>query len=719
MYYQGFYYIDLNVLFQLYQNNIWYILKILIMGYVAFIWLPKLIFPQEHTGSGMQKVVYNVVFMITYVEIVVPSLVLMKIFSILIFAISLFLTKLAFLKWYYKRSPLEYMVNLKRTILLWIFDTLDYPQIFLNKTLYAFKTRYFSFQQSFTFYNVAEKTLFISVFVYILTTLMLKGMYSYSDPASDTSQYIEWVGSIQKNILYADHKTFGAYFYGMPIIVFFVGLITNIDQIILLTLYPIILWLLLFFSLYFVVEKFTNSKYTALLSVMLFGMLFMSPVADIVLGTVVVTDHPMINHWHGLKFYYPSLHDVLVNGKKIGYQPYNRFMSSLAYEHTSVFVLLNTYFFTKLLQTRENAYLLMYALTLFLVFVFHAGGAIVLVVVSLLIAVAAILTGKYQTKLLLNILKVVGLSSILGSLWVLSMIKYGVPPEVGAAAPFLDDLIGTKGLAHTVKAGFESVSIIDFGPVHLSYFILLIIGFIRAAFTKDKFLNYAMLFYTTGIFIAYFGPHAGTIVLSRQGRLAEYLFLALTVMLSFHFYYFYNKAIILLFKKYANKIMLISMYVIFVVFVFALPKHYNTAKFWRNINMVQYTSIPAAILKINSENRPFSWSGVAYVQSFSKIRNKGYHINAQNFLMKYSPEAKYLTIPTEKVFIFTENEKNAYRGLGQWYYRWRGNIQANLKAWVVIYQHYHKNVKIYYHTKTITVYEIDNRAYIESLRKKN
>ncbi len=718
MYYQGFYYIDLSVLFQLYQNNIWYILKILIMGYVAFIWLPKLIFPQEHTGSGMQKVVYNAVFMITYIEIVIPSLVLMKIFSILIFAIALFATKLAFLKWYYKRSPLEYLVNLKKTILLWIFDTLDHPQIFLNKTIYAMKTRYFSFQKSFTFYNVAEKVLFLSVFTYILVTLMLKGMYSYSDPASDTSQYIEWVGSIQKNILYADNKTFGAYFYGMPVIVFFVGLITNIDQVILFTLYPIILWLLLFFSLYFVVEKFT-SKYVALFSVMVFGMIFMSPVADSVLGTVVVTDYPAIKHLFGFTFYYPDAHDVLLNGKKIGYQPYNRFMSSLAYEHTSIFVLLNTYFFTRLLQTRANIYLLMYTLTIFLVFIFHAGGAIVLVAVSLLIAIAAIVTGKYQTKLLLNLIKVIVASAILGSLWTLSMIKYGVPPEVGAAAPFLDEMIGTRGLAHTVKAGFQSVSIIDFTYLHLSYFVLLILGFVRAAFSKNKFLNFAMLFYVAGVFFAYFGPHAGTIVLSRQGRLAEYLFFALTILLSFYFYFYYYKPVFFLFKKHAKRIMLVSMYVIFVVFVFALPKHYNTAKFWRNINMVQYTSIPAAILKINSENRPFSWSGVAYVQSFAKIRNKGYHINAQNFLMKYSPEAKYLEIPTEKVFIFTENAKNAYRGLGQWYYRWRGNIQANLKAWVVMYQHNHKNVKVYYKTKTITVYEIDNHEYIESLRKKN
>ena len=719
MFYQGDYFIDLSVLFHLYQNNIWYVIKILIMGYVAFIYLPTKIFPQEYTGNGIRKIIYNVIYMLAYIEVVVPTLVLLKFFSILIFALALLITKLAFKKWYYKEDPIQYLVEIKRKILLFIFDSLDAPQIFINNIKNYGKNRYFALQKSFTFANVAEKTLFFSVFFYILVVLMIKGMYSYSDPASDTSQYIEWVGSIQKNILYADNKTFGAYFYGMPVSVFFIGLITNIDQVILFTLYPVLLWFFLFLSVYFILKEVSHSKYVGLFGVMILGMVFfMTPIADAILGTVVVTDYPVIKDIFGFHFYVPSPHDVAVNGKLIGYQPYNRFMSSLAYEHSTIFVILSTFFLIRTIQTRSNEHLTIYLLSVFLIFIFHAGAAITLIVVSLLITFVAIMAGKYQFQILKKLIIGIVTVAFFGSFWILSMIKYGIPPEVGAAAPFLDDLLGTKGLAHTVKAGFQSVSIVDFTYLHFSYFVMLIIAIVTSFFTKRKFLNIAFLMYPLGVFIAYYGPHAGTIVLSRQGRLAEYLFLALTVLYSYFYYYFFYIPVRKIFKSYAKRIIISVMYIIFIVLALALPKWYDSHRFWHNINMVQYTSIPDAILKINSENRPFSWSAVAYVQSFSKVRNKGYHLNTQNFLINYKPQSKYLAIPTEKVFIFTENEKNAYRGLGQWYYRWRGNIQGNLKGWVALYKLTHNNIKIYYESKTITVYEIDNQAYIQYLREK-
>ncbi|MDD3059695.1 MAG: hypothetical protein PHH41_02095 [Sulfurimonas sp.] len=688
------------------------------MGYFAFYWLPTKIFPQEHTGSGVQKFVYNVLFMIAYIEVVIPILVLMKIFSILLFGIVLWFTKLAFKKWYYKEDPIQYMSELKKSILLWIFDVLDHPVILKNNIIAYSKNKYFKLQKSMTFYTFLQKTLFLVVFVYIIGILMIKGMYSYADPSSDTSQYIEWVGSLQQNILYADHKTFGAYFYGMPVIVFFVNLITNIDQVVLLTLYPVLLWIYLFLSIYYVVKEFSGSKYVGLFAVMLFGMVFMSPISDMILGVVVVTDYPETRDFYGFHFYAPSALDTLINGHKIGYEPYNRYMTGLAYEHSSIFVLLNVYFLIKTFQTKSNAFLIVYILSLFLIFVFHAGAVITLAVVSVLLAIVAAIARKYEYKLVVKALIGILAAAFLGSLWLLSMIKYGIPPEVGDAAPFLDKLIGTKGLAKTLKTGYLSVSIVDITALHLSYFVFFIIALISTIFMKRKFLNISILMFPLGVFIAYYGPHAGTIVLAKQGRLAEYLFLGLTLLASFHFYHFFYQPIFKIFKNYARGVIITFMYALFFLSILALPKFYNDDRFWQNINLVQYTSIPAAILKINSENRPFSWSGVEYVQSFSKIRNKGYHINTQDFLNDYSPDSEYLPVPTEKIYIFTENQKNAYRGLGEWYYRWRGDIQGNIKGWVAIYKLNHDNIREYYKTKTITVYEIDNRDYIEYLRKK-
>jgi len=43
------YFIDINIIYQIFSENIWYIYRILIVAYVLFYWLPTKIFPQEYT----------------------------------------------------------------------------------------------------------------------------------------------------------------------------------------------------------------------------------------------------------------------------------------------------------------------------------------------------------------------------------------------------------------------------------------------------------------------------------------------------------------------------------------------------------------------------------------------------------------------------------------------------------------------------------------------
>jgi len=139
---------------------------------------------------------------------------------------------------------------------------------------------------------------------------------------------------------------------------------------------------------------------------------------------------------------------------------------------------------------------------------------------------------------------------------------------------------------------------------------------------------------------------------------------------------------------------------------------------WKDINGIEYTSIPDIVLKINKNNRPFTWTIISYVQEYAKVLNKGYHINSQQFILQYKPNDKYLKIPTKKIYIFIENYPNPYRGMDEWHYRWRGRIQDNLKTWIAIYSISHNNIKLYDKTKTVTVYEIDNTDYINHLIKR-
>ena len=97
------YFIDSNIIYQILQNNLWYLAKLLIMAYVVFYWLPVHIFPQTQAGKDIQKVIFNFIYMTVYIETVVPFLILIKAFSIALFIFTLIFTRLLVLKWYYKK----------------------------------------------------------------------------------------------------------------------------------------------------------------------------------------------------------------------------------------------------------------------------------------------------------------------------------------------------------------------------------------------------------------------------------------------------------------------------------------------------------------------------------------------------------------------------------------------------------------------------------------
>jgi len=716
---QDLYFVDLNVVYTLLYNNIWYIIKLLLVSYMIFYYLPSKIFPQEHIKSGVQKVVFNFIYMTAYVEIVVTFLVFIKIFSLLLFLLVLFLTKLVFMKFYYKQNIFKILDDTRIKLMLKSLNFLDNPRSFKQNITNYMHDKIVKLQYSITFYSLLKQTLFYSVFIYILVVLIARGLLSYSDPLPDTAQFMEWVASLQQNILYADYKTFGADFYGISILIFFVNIFTNIDLIILFSIYPLLLLIALYVSIYYIVKDFTFSKYVAIFAVMFHGVVLMSPISDSLLGLNVVTSNPVLVDLYGLKFYMPKSGELVLYGNYLNFTPYIRYISGMAYEHASVFVLLNAYFLIKTLQTHLTKYLIVYALTLMLVFIFHGGGAIVLMFISVLIAFNALLFQKIDIKILKKGALAIVFGAILGNLWILSMIKYGIPQDFGAAAPILDKLLGTqKNIENTAKTGFSIVSIIDITKVHITFMVGWLFAFIFSFFTKRKFLNTSYLLIVLGIFILYFGPNAGLPLLTKQTRLAEYMFFAITLLSSFYLFYLFYKPLHRIFKKYSQMIMLSFFSIIFIISILVIPRWIDTKQFWKNVNLTQYTSIPDTILKINKENRPFTWTVVAYIQSYGKIKNKAYHINTQNFLLKYNPSVEFLPIPTQKVFIFVENFPNAYKGMNEWFYRWRREIQDNLKTWVTVYSMHHSNIKVYAKTKTITVYEIDNSAYIKELMKK-
>ncbi len=712
------YFIDMSILYQISMKNLWYITKLILMAYVMFYWIPAKVFPQEYSGKGVRKIVYNFVLMTAYVETMIPFLVFIKAFSILLFLITLFATRLIFLKYYYKKNITLLFKNGGDRVLKHLFYILDESKKFKEDSLSYLNKKFLTIYKSLTLYKSLQNFLIIIVFIYIISLLMARGMSSYSNPISDTAQFIDWVASLQNNVLYPDYKA-SADFYGQAVIIFFVNVFTNIDKIILFSLYPMLLLFALYISIYFVIKEIFDSKYTAIFAVIIHGIFLMSPLSDMIIGKVLVIKSPPILDILGLKIYYPSFTQKAEVVLRNGVVPYLRYISGLAYEHSSVFVLLNSYYLIKTLQTHLNRYLIFYGLTLMLVFIFHGGGAIVLIFISIFIAINAILFGKINLPILKKgILTVLG-AAIVGNFWILSMIKYGIPQDFGAAAPFLDKLFGTRQNVHNiVKIGTDANVIVTILHTHLLFFAMIVIAYIISLFSKKRFLYSSYILIIAAIFTVYFGPNLGMPLLARQSRVVEYLFFALTMLFSFYFYLFFVSPIYFVFKKRVGGIItLSSLYIFFISSAIIVPRWIDTTNFWRNINELEYTSISDVLVKIIKNNRAFTWTVVSYVQEYAKIRNKGYHINTQDFISKFDPKAKVLKINTNKIYIFVENFPNPYKGQEEWYYRWRDEVQNNLKSWIALYYATHSNIKVYYKTKTVTVYEIDNSKYVEYLQK--
>jgi hypothetical protein len=283
----------------------------------------------------------------------------------------------------------------------------------------------------------------------------------------------------------------------------------------------------------------------------------------------------------------------------------------------------------------------------------------------------------------------------------------------------LDKIFHTKNNIEALQSsGIETLRIIAITHVHIFLWIMTFFAYILAFISKNRFVNTSIILIIIGIFITYFGPNAGTPLFAKQSRLSEYLFFALTLLFIFYFFIFIYKPVNFIFKKYTKAVLLFLLYIAFFIFTTAAPSWYNTKIFWESVQSTEYTAIPYILLRINKQNRPFSWTVVSYVQEYAKIKDKGYHINTQDFINKYDPRRKYLKIPTEKVYLMVENFPHPYEGMREWFYRWRGKIQDDFRSWVAIYSMRHKNIKMYYKSPTITVYEIDNHNYIEYLRKK-
>ncbi len=704
--------------------NIQNALLLFAIAYGLFLWLPRRLFPQRYSGGGMENIISNILYMLAYIELVVPLMVFFKIFSLFSFLAVIFLTKLFFVRFYYKRSVKEYLVGKWRAFFIGVYDFLDE----YDKRFEAFKKRFFQelflFFRHLNYYQLFKKILLVLVFGHLIYVLGYRCFVSLSYPLSDTSQFVEWVAKLNENILYADHKTAGADFYGISIFIFILQVFSHIDSIVLFNIYPLLLITFLFFGVYFVLKRLTLSSLVALAALLIYGSLLVSsPLNQYIATSITTTNEPEILRFLWFKIYQVP-QSYLLNPEqmmeKVAMTSYWRYFSGMAYEFSSALFLINLFYLIKALDRGYSRYLINYTLSLMLVFIFHGGGAIALIVPSILIALNALVSMKLSWGLLKRGLLAILIAAIFGNGWVLSVLKYGIPQDFGAAAPFLDRLFGTKqAMKEIVAAGIEDVTISYLTWVHLVLAVVAVGLFVVSRFYKKGFYFSSFLLIPIGFFLVYYAENLGFSKLVHQSRGAEYLFLSISIVVACLIKLFLWAPLKKLFKDGAKWLFMGIVYLELLVSALFIPHYKDIEFFKRFINGVHYSDISYFLYDIIKSNRPLTWTVISYVQEYSKALGKGYMINVNEFIVRYDPTERYLPIPTPKVYIFVEDIPHKYSGKDEWYYRWRKDIEGRLKEWVTIYSALHNNIRVYGKTKLLTVYEIDNSEYIQYLQREH
>ena len=687
------------------------------IAYLLFVLIPRWIFPQRYVGGGIEQYISNILYMLAYIELIVPLMILLKIFSIFTFLASFFVTKFLFVRFYQKRSVSHVLNDFKDSFLIDLFNFLDRSDkiafIVANLKKWIGKK-----VENLDIFLLFKRLLLYSVILYAIYTLGYRSFISLSNPLPDTSQFVEWVATLHKNILYADNKSPGPDFYGISIFIFVMQVLTNIDSIILFSIYPLLLIFFLLFGTYFVVKRFTLSYWAAVATLVIYALIFVgSPLNSLILTEVVSVNNPQILHFWGLQFY-TAPPKLLVGVNTPGFSPYLRYMSGMAYEFASAFFLLNLFYLIRTLEQGRMRHLINYTLSLLLVFIFHGGGAIALLVPSALIALNALFSGKLSFRLLgLGFLSVV-LAAILGNGWMLSILKYGLPQDIGAAAPFLDQLLGTKQAYENLAVqGVEKLTISRLSIIHV-YLLLTTVGlYFLARFSQRGFYFSSFFLIPFGEMLIYFAPNIGLPKLIFQDRAADYLLLSLVFIVGclWKIFFSFIHSFFLSVGKYLSFIFVAAFFLMTIIFV---PQYRQSKMFQAYLDRLHYSDTSNALYIIAKSFRPHTWTAVGIVEDYSKALGKGYFVNVNDFVLRYDPRKKYLPIPTRYIFIFVEDIPHSYHESSNWYYRWRKEIMDSLKSWVSIYSLSHSNIKEFYRTDLVTVYEIDNEAYLKYLEKK-
>jgi len=133
------------------------------------------------------------------------------------------------------------------------------------------------------------------------------------------------------------------------------------------------------------------------------------------------------------------------------------------------------------------------------------------------------------------------------------------------------------------------------------------------------------------------------------------------------------------------------------------------------INYSGFSGTAQAVIEIQRDLEPFTWTLVTYGQEFPMVLGKGFHIAAADFLERYDPGNARLNIPTRYVFVAVEKTPHRFQ-INSWAAKFsRADLEQRLQTWCFLYQLQHRDMHVYRDDEQVRVYMIDRGAQVGSL----
>jgi hypothetical protein len=642
-----------------------------------FVYLPTKIFLQPRGTPRIEQFFENLILMASSAVILVHILVLARIYSI-VTLIFCYVMLSGAMFWYREKAlVITRLMAFRIEKVVLVLDILDHvvdPEVRAWESL---KNKWKRLKEwTKDRHALIHAVLFAAILFYSAVLryadVFRSSAFGYSDPYT----HLLWMKDLESGVLFPPGPPQHNPYYPKGFHAFLAILhgLTGLDGTSAVRLAGPLVGVLLVLSVYYAGRKLTQSRDAALVGMFVFGTFIQA---------IPLLDKHFVQDGKIQEFIGP--------GFLAGW--FSRQTTPLPEQFALVFLmpaLLRAYDY--IAATARKSDLLLFFLSLLLVFMVHSGVAVALCGGFALLITLSLLFRPTAWRRVSNLCLAALLSSIVGN----ATLIYGT-----FAGSQMEQAWSGYGDWLTL---WERLGPIPYSlEILLSASVAAILFLFGLVFARGR--QAKLLWAFTGLYLGAltFGARSlnfGIKYLLPLDRIGYFRILVLSVSVAGLFHILTLGSFLDWYRR-RSAYQALTLAAIFALFCLGMPSGIPTAPRY------EYDTFARILQKIRMSFPPLEWTIVSTVEDYSQIvREGGWHLDPQEFLMQYDPYQTRVDIPTPYTFLFVEKKPFAVSSDPQATAHLRHDLERRLAEWAILYNIKHSDMLIYYQDWDVAVYLI-------------